>query len=120
MLGWNAAAAQFAYGYAQLALRRYLYVGNDDLACGPWPDNEPATTGVDWQTGQPNAKFYVVQMLARGRRLTTCFLQRVHDHRYPFARYTRSGRPFLGVFAFFAVSPAPPCEQLAGGWLNLD
>ena len=34
------------------------------LACR-WPDNEPAVTSLDWTTGQPNAKYWTVQMLAR-------------------------------------------------------
>jgi hypothetical protein len=35
-LGWNAAAACFAYGYARLALVGYKYVGADQLIGGPW------------------------------------------------------------------------------------
>ena len=64
-LGWSASAAHFAYGYARLALQGFKYVGLDDLACGPWPDNEPAVTGMDWQTGEPMARFFVVRMLAK-------------------------------------------------------
>lgn len=64
-LGWSATAAQFAYGVGMLALHgNYKYVGNDDLACGPYPDNEPAVTGIDWQTGDWNAKTFVLKMLA--------------------------------------------------------
>ena len=62
-LGWSASAAHFAYGYAKLALQGFKYVGLDDLACGPWPDNEPAVTGIDWQTGEPMARFFVVRQL---------------------------------------------------------
>jgi len=62
-LGWSASAAHFAYGYAKLALQGFQSVGLDDLACGPWPDNEPAVTGMDWQTGEPMARFFVVRML---------------------------------------------------------
>jgi len=63
-LGWSAAAGQFAYGVGQLALHgKYKYVGNDDLACGVWPDNEPSVTGLDWQTGEWNAKTWVTKML---------------------------------------------------------
>ena len=62
-LGWSAAAAHFAYGYGRLALARFRYIGLDDLACGPFPDNEPAVTGLDWQTGEPNARAHVVKML---------------------------------------------------------
>jgi len=64
-LGWSASAAQFAYGVGQLALHgKYKYVGNDDLACGVWPDNEPSVSGMDWKTGELNAKAYVMKMLA--------------------------------------------------------
>ena len=62
-LGWSASAAHFAYGYGRLALAGFRYIGLDDLACGPYPDNEPAVTGMDWQTGEPNARFFVVKML---------------------------------------------------------
>lgn len=63
-LGWNAAAASFAYAYARLAAIGFKYVGNDQLVGGVYPDNEPAVASLDWRTGEPNAKFYVVQMLA--------------------------------------------------------
>ena len=62
-LGWSASAAFFAYGYGKLALLNYKYVGQDDLACGPWPDNEPAVTGMDWTTGDLNSKTYALDML---------------------------------------------------------
>lgn len=32
---------------------------------GPWPDNEPAVSCMDWKTGQVNAKYYAIQMLAQ-------------------------------------------------------
>merc|ERR1711972_126950 len=57
-LGWNGAAAAFAYGYGKLALLGYKYVGADQLVGGPWPDNEPAVSCMDWKTGQVNAKYY--------------------------------------------------------------
>ena len=30
-----------------------------------WPDNEPAVSGLDWHTGEWNAKAFVIQMLAK-------------------------------------------------------
>eukprot|EP01043_Picozoa_sp_COSAG02_P045893 COSAG02_NODE_4242_length_5594_cov_2.769063_4_plen_715_part_00 len=63
-LGWNAAAASFAYAYGQLALQGFKYVGQDQLIGGPWPDNEPSVSCLDWKTGQPNAKYYAISMLA--------------------------------------------------------
>jgi len=38
-LGWNAAAAAFAYGFIQLASRGWKYVGADQLVGGVYPDN---------------------------------------------------------------------------------
>ena len=64
-LGWNAAAACFAYGYGRMALVGYKYVGADQLIGGPWPDNEPAVSCMDWKTGQVNAKYWAIHMLAR-------------------------------------------------------
>ena len=39
-------------------------MGADQLVGGVWPDNEPAVSCLDWQTGEPNAKYWAVQMLA--------------------------------------------------------
>ena len=63
-LGWNAAAATFAYGYGKLAELGYKYVGADQLIGGPWPDNEPAVTSMDWTTGEVNAKYWAINLLA--------------------------------------------------------
>ena len=63
-VGWNAAAACFAYGYGTLASRGYKFVGQDQLIGGTWPDNEPAVSMLDWQTGEVNAKYWVTNLLA--------------------------------------------------------
>ena len=39
-------------------------VPEDQLIGGPWPDNEASVSCLDWKTGQPNAKYYAIQMLA--------------------------------------------------------
>ena len=62
---WHASAAVFAYGYATLAEYQYKYVGQDQLIGGTWPDNEPGVSCMDWQSGQPNAKYWVTQLLAK-------------------------------------------------------
>lgn len=67
-LGWNSAAACFAYGYGRLAQLGYKFVGADQLIGGPWPDNEPAVSSLDWTTGQPNAKYWAISMLAKAVR----------------------------------------------------
>jgi len=61
---WNAAAAVFAYGFGTLAELGYKYVGQDQLIGGSWPDNEPAVSCMDWQTGEVNAKYWVTNLLA--------------------------------------------------------
>jgi len=64
-MGWSSSAALFAYGYGKLALAGYKAAGADQLIGGPWPDNEPAVSCLDWKTGEPNAKYYAVQMIAK-------------------------------------------------------
>ena len=64
-LGWNAAAACFAYAFGKLAERGWLYVGADQLIGGPYPNNEAGVASLDWTNGAANAKYYVVQMLAQ-------------------------------------------------------
>ena len=61
---WNAAAGVFAYAFGTLAEHGYLVVGHDQLVAGTWPDNEPTVAMLDWVTGDPNAKYYVTQLLA--------------------------------------------------------
>ena len=61
---WNAAAGVFAYAFGTLAERGYLVVGQDQLVAGTWPDNEPAVAMLDWVTGDPNAKYFVTQLLS--------------------------------------------------------
>jgi len=62
-LGWNAAAASFAYGFGTLSAFGYKIVGADQLIGGPYPDNSPMVSTLDWTTGQPNAKYWVIKML---------------------------------------------------------
>ena len=54
----------FTLGYATLAELGYKYVGADQLVGGTWPDNEPAVSCMDWQTGEVNAKYWVTNLLA--------------------------------------------------------
>jgi len=63
-MSWNAAAGVFAYGFGTLAELGYKFVGQDQLIGGTWPDNEPAVSCMDWQSGQVNAKYWATQLLA--------------------------------------------------------
>merc|ERR1719387_1636755 len=44
----------------------YKYVTADQLVAGPWPNNSPAVGALDWDTGEPNAKYWAVRMIAAG------------------------------------------------------
>jgi len=64
-LGWSAAAASFAYAFGVLSEAGFAWVGADQLIGGTWPDNEPAVASLDWRTGEPNAKYWAIRMLAK-------------------------------------------------------
>ena len=50
-LSWNHDATVFAYNFARLSDLGYLYVTADQLVGGPWPDNCPEVSSLDWTTG---------------------------------------------------------------------
>merc|ERR1719359_1148749 len=86
-VGWNAAAASFAYAYGRMSELGYKIVGADQLVSGPWPDNEPAVASLDWDTGEPNAKYWAVRMLASelGSGAKTLYETNVSGTAAPFA-----------------------------------
>ena len=58
---WNLSGSMFAYLYMQLA-----GMGIDILASGElidYPGQFPGTTLSDWNTGQPNARYWVLKLL---------------------------------------------------------
>jgi hypothetical protein len=66
---WNASAAVYAYLYLESAKLGIDIVGESQLV--GFPSQFPSVTMVDWQTGKPNARFSVLQLL--------------HDHLKPGA-----------------------------------
>ena len=64
MLGWNHDATVYAYNFARLFELGYLYVTSDQLVGGPWPDNYPSISSLDWEMGEPNAKYRTARLLA--------------------------------------------------------
>jgi hypothetical protein len=74
-LGWSAAAAVFANAFGRLSELGYTFVTADQLVAGPYPDNEPYVSALDWTTGEPNAKYWVTRMLANafGKRNRTLY-----------------------------------------------
>jgi len=63
-LSWNHDATVYAYNFARLSDLGYFYVTSDQLVGGPWPDNFPSVSSLDWTTGEPNAKYWAVRLLA--------------------------------------------------------
>eukprot|EP00729_Bicosta_minor_P014046 gene14046-32181_t len=55
---WQAVSTGGGYANHDLTKRK------DQLVGGTWPDNEPAVSCLDWQTGEPNVKYYAIKMLA--------------------------------------------------------
>jgi hypothetical protein len=86
---WNLSAAIYAYVFAELA-RQGIDVAGESQLVG-YPTQFPSVSMVDWNTGQPNARYWVLKLLhdhfAPGDQLldTTCSIQ------FVYARGFRTG-----------------------------
>jgi len=58
---WNLAGAMWAYMYGKLAVLGVDIVGASELI--DYPGQSPAATLLDWNTGEPNARYWVVKLL---------------------------------------------------------
>jgi hypothetical protein len=58
---WNLSGAMFAYLYGKLALQGVDVVGASELIDSP--GIVAASTLIDWNTGQPNARYWVTKLL---------------------------------------------------------
>jgi hypothetical protein len=58
---WNLSGALFAYMFAELADLGIEYVGESQLV--GYPTQYPSVSMVDWETGQPNARAWVLKLL---------------------------------------------------------
>ena len=58
---WNLCAALYAYLYAELTGRGVEVAGESQLV--GYPTQFPSVSMVDWNTGQPNARFWVLKLL---------------------------------------------------------
>jgi hypothetical protein len=58
---WNLSAAIYAYLYAQMAELGIDVVGESQLV--GYPTQFPSVSMIDWTTGRPNARFWVLKML---------------------------------------------------------
>jgi hypothetical protein len=58
---WNLSGATYAYVYGQLAAMGIDVAGESQLV--GYPTQFPSVSMVDWDTGEPNARFRVLQLL---------------------------------------------------------
>jgi len=58
---WNAAAAMYAYLYLELGKLGIEYIGESQLV--GYPTQYPSVSMVNWETGKPNARFRVLELL---------------------------------------------------------
>ena len=58
---WNLSAAVYAYVYGNLARKGIDIVGESQMV--GYPSQFPSVSMVDWKTGQPNAKYWVLKLL---------------------------------------------------------
>ncbi len=60
---WNLAGAVYAYVFARLALLGIEVAGESQLV--GYPSQFPSVSMVDWETGAPNARFRVLELLKK-------------------------------------------------------
>jgi len=58
---WNLCGSMYAYLYVELAKRGVEVAGESQLV--GYPTQFPSVSMVDWESGQPNARFWVLKML---------------------------------------------------------
>jgi Glycosyl hydrolases family 39 len=58
---WNLSGALYAYVYAELAKLGIEYAGESQLV--GYPTQWPSVTMIDWETGQPNARYWVLKLI---------------------------------------------------------
>lgn len=61
---WNLSGATYAYVFARLAAMGIDIVGESQLV--GYPTQYPSVSMVDWETGAPNARFRVLELLKNG------------------------------------------------------
>jgi hypothetical protein len=83
---WNLSAATYAYVYAELAKLGIDVAGESQLV--GYPTQFPSVSMVDWKSGQPNARYWVLKL--------------IHDNLGPGDKLveTNSGSPYVYAQSF--------------------
>jgi len=89
---WNLCAGLYAYLYSELAKRGVEVAGESQLV--GYPTQFPSVSMVDWTTGQPNARFWVLKLLhdnfGPGDKLVDTSVDSSYVYAQPFQ--TRDGK----------------------------
>jgi hypothetical protein len=107
---WNLCGAMYAYLFGELANMGIDTVNASQLV--GYPTQYPSVSLVDWETGQPNARFWVLKLLK--------------DHFGPGDKLVRTPQPgpFVYAQAFLRRQPTPPvagepAQPRCGGYASL-
>ena len=91
---WNLSGAMYAYLYGELAKLGIEVAGESQLV--GYPTQWPSVSMVDWDTGQPNARFWVLKLLRTnfgpGDKLVETRLERPRFTAWVSSRATASAR----------------------------
>ena len=94
---WNLCGAMYAYLFGELSKMGIEMIGESQLV--GYPTQFPTVTMVDWNTGQPNARFWVLKLLhdhfLPGDKLVSTNSDSAYVYALGFA--TRRGRDVLLV-----------------------
>lgn len=93
---WNLCGAMYAYLYARLAALGVQVAGESQLV--GYPSQFPSVTMVDWRTGKPNARYWILKLL--------------HDHLGPGDRLVSTLGGGSAIFAQAVITPAGARELL--------
>ncbi len=86
---WHLSAALYAYLYAELTRLGIDVVGESQLV--GYPTQFPSVSMVDWETGKPNPRFRVLQL--------------IHDNFGPGDRIVETQSPDSYAYVFAVVTP---------------
>ena len=81
---WNLCGATFAYLYAGLARQGIDIVGSSQLL--GYPTQFPSVTMLDWNTGQPNPRYWILKLLTDHFRPQDRLVEAKSDAPYIFAQ----------------------------------
>jgi hypothetical protein len=116
---WNAAGAMFAYLYLELSKLGIENVGESQLV--GYPTQYPSVSMVNWETGKPNARFRVLELLVHnfgpGDKLVATSITGSNVAAQAFD--TTAGRKLLLINKENATVRVKLPADTKGAWINV-